>query len=267
MAAAPDPPEDERARARLALPEDWWPWALLLLGLAFAGLVPLFTAEVWGADLTWPALVSGFSATFLAFVVALAWDRRQRRTEDLRETAAEARREEAEREAEHERRRLEARRRCAAIALELERIEESLRRTVEEQRRYKYFFPDLPTGSWRASGAPLGLLVANYALMADLSTFYGQVEELRWRLRFKAYPAVDEAGLIPLVDGLSRELLKDAQELLREVRKQVDDPDVEPVLSDSAGAQVVGRRQLTRAIRMVDLDLDPSRPPDRESAT
>jgi len=75
---------------------------------------------------------------------------------------------------------------------QLERLKASIDRAKREQHNYKHFFPDLPTGTWAAASGPLGLIVSNYELMADLSTFYGHVEELRWRLRFKADAATDD---------------------------------------------------------------------------
>lgn len=242
----------------------WWPWALLLVGIGVAVTTPFVSASSYGASLTWPALATSFSSTCLAFLVALAWDRRQRAVGDRNEAAAEERRHVAERRAAHERRLLEARRRFAAIALELERIEASLRRTVAEQHRYKYFFPDLPTGSWNASSEPLGMIVANYALMADLATFYGQVEEVRWRLRFKAHAGVDEVEVSPLVDGLARALLADVVELRRDVARQREEPEVEPILVEPDPDRTVGRRQLTETIRV--LDLSSPAPAGREPA-
>ena len=258
--AAPERAAEERSESSLRY--DWWPWALLLAGVGVAVSTPFVVARSYGADLTWPALATSFSSTCLAFLVALAWDRRQRSVADRKEDAAEARREEAELRAALDRRKLEATRRFAAIAIELERIESSLRRTVAEQHRYKYFFPDLPTGSWNASNEPLGRIVANYGLMADLSTFYGQVEEMRWRLRFKAAAGVDDAEVSPIVDGLARSLLADVGELRAEVAKQRERPEVESVLVEPEPGRPAGRRQLTETIRV--LDLAPTAPAARE---
>lgn len=246
--------------SRLWRPTTWegaWAWALLLVGICVAVVTPIASARSYGADLTWPALATSFSSTCLAFLVALGWDRRQRSAADAKEAAAETNRKAAERRSEQDHRTLEAKRRFAAIALELERIEASLRRTVAEQHRFKYFFPDLPTGSWSASSARLGLIVANYALIADLSTFYGQVDEMRWRLRFKAYTGVDDVRVGPLVDALAKELLADVAELRTEVANQIAKPDVEPVLLESGRTGLVGRRQLTETIRISDLVPDP----------
>jgi hypothetical protein len=228
---------------------------LLVVALSAAAVLPVFAWERYGGGVTWPALITNFSATCLAFLVALAWDRRQRAFLDRKEIEAEQRRDEAEALAEQTRRMTEATRRFSAIALELERIQASLQRAEAEQHRYKYFFPDLPSGSWRAASAPLGLIMADYGLMADLATFYGHVGELQWRLRFKAEPSTAEESLNPIIDGLVQAMLADVAELLPQVRRQVQEPDVEPVLTQTAGGTVVARRQYTAAIRIVDAPL------------
>jgi hypothetical protein len=229
-----------------------WAWTLVLLGIALAVGTPFFSSVWYGANLTWPALATSFSSTFLAFLVALAWDRHQRQIADRKEDAAAAQRVAEAQRAETARRELEARRRFAAIELELERVEASLRRTMEEGDRYTYFFPDLPTGSWRASGGHLGVIVANYALMADLSTFYGQVEEMRWRLRFKASNAGAHEEVAALITALARELLLDVRHLRSAVAKQIEEPEVEPSLAP-AESLLAARRQLTETIRTIDL--------------
>jgi hypothetical protein len=231
---------------------DVWPLLLLLAGLLLAVLLPWLAWSRYGGDETWPSLITNFSSTCLAFLIALAWDRRQRAFADRRELEAEQRREEAEARAEHERRTIEARRRFSAVALELERIEASLQRAHAEQHRYKVFFPDLPSGSWRAGSGPLGVILANYGLMADLSTFYGHVEELQWRLRFKAQTDVDDTAVSPIIDALATQMLTDVAVLLAQVRRQVERPDVQP-LTDDSGGLVAARRQATSAIRVVDV--------------
>jgi hypothetical protein len=224
---------------------------LLLVALGAAVVFPFVSSGRYGAEATWPALITNFSATCLAFLVALAWDRRQRALADRRELEADLRREQLEASAEVERRTTEATRRFSAIALELERIQQSLERARREQQQYKYFFPDLPSGSWRAASAPLGLIISDYRLMADLATFYGQVAELQWRLRFKADPATDVADLNPIIEGLVGTMLTDVDDLLPQVRRQMREPDVEPVLAQTVGGTVVARRQYTAAIRVV----------------
>jgi hypothetical protein len=234
---------------------DRWPFGLLILVVLIALVAPIATALAYDGEDTWTGMATNFSATSIAFLVALAWDRRQRSLAELREHEAERRREEAARAREQERRELEAKRRFSAIALELERIQASLQRTVAEQSRYRYFFPDLPSGSWRAGSGPLGVILSNYGLMADLSTFYGHVDELQWRLRFKASTGVDDTAVSPIIDALATQMSNDAAVLLSQVRRQVERPDVQP-LTDDSGGLVVARRQATSAIRVVDVGAD-----------
>lgn len=243
---------------------DVWPIVFLVVGLACAIGLPFLAVDRWDTEWTMPGLIAGFSATTFAFLIALAWDRRQRAAEDRKEAILDEARKLAELEAEQDRRTLEATRRFGALALELERLKATIDRTTQ-QRKYKYFLPDLPTGTWRAASAPLGMIISNYALMADLSTFYGQVSELQWRLRFKAQPGVDEQALNPIIDALTEQMLNDVDGLLKEVRKQMMTPDVARI--DGAGEEtglLVGRRQLTRAIRAVttfERQVTPTVPP------
>jgi hypothetical protein len=234
---------------------DFWfhrsPLALLVLVIVIAVVTPVLSALFYGGTITWPSMATNFAATSVAFLVALAWDRRQRALAELQEAEAERRRGEAALAAEQERRETEAERRFSAIALELERLQTSLQRTVDEQPNYKYFFPDLPSGSWDAGRGPLGMIISNYGLMADLSTFYGHVDELQWRLRFKAQPNVDEGAVSPIIDGLARQMVNDVSVLLSHVRRQIARPDVRSI-TDDAGGLVVARRQVTSAIRAVD---------------
>ena len=230
---------------------DRWPFGLLVLVILVAIVTPILSALVYGAAVTWPSMATNFAATSVAFLVALAWDRRQRSLAEFQEHEAERRREEAALVAEQERRETEAERRFSAIALELERLQTSLQRTVDEQQRYKYFFPDLPSGSWAAGRAPLGLIISNYGLMADLSTFYGHVDELQWRLRFKAQPGVDESAVSPIIAALAQQMLNDVAVLLLHVRRQIAQPDVVSI-ADEFGGLVVARRQVTSAIRSVE---------------
>ena len=101
------------------------------------------------------------------------------------------------------------------------------------------------------------MIISNYGLMADLSTFYGQVSELRWRLRFKAEPGVDEAAVSPIIDVLARQMLSDVETLIDQVRKQVLRPDI-ALVADASGGLVVGRRQPTGSIRAVAFDRGPA---------
>jgi hypothetical protein len=90
--------------------------------------------------------------------------------------------------------------------------------------------------------------------MADLATFYGRVAELQWRLRFKAEPSTDTESLNPIIDGLVKTMLADVEDLLPQVRRQMREPDVEPVLAQMVGGTVVARRPFTAAIRVVSAD-------------
>jgi hypothetical protein len=245
--------EQPAAKPQIDFWFDRWPLGLLLITVVVSVVTPVLSASWYGGSATWPSMITNFAATSIAFMIALAWDRRQRAQMELVEAEAEQRRAAADLRLEQERRETEATRRFSAIVLELERLQRSLQRTVEEQQRYKYFFPDLPAGSWRAGGGPLGMIISNYGLMADLSTFYGHVAELQWRLRFKAQAGVDEAAVNPIIDALASQMLGDVATLLGQVRKQVSRPDVTPVQGEGGGL-VVARRQLTGAIRAVSFD-------------
>ena len=251
-------PEQQPAATPLDFWVDRWPFGLLLAVLLVSVAGPALTAVFWGGDSTWPSLSTGFAATAIAFLVALAWDRRARAAADHKEAEAEARRMQAAKLAEQDRRASEAKRRFSAIALELERLQGSLQRTVDEQHLYKYFFPDLPSGSWQAGSGGLGMIIENFGLMADLSTFYGHVDELQWRLRFKAAAGVDETAVSPIIEALARQMLADIAVLLAQVRRQVANPDVSPIDGADAGGFVVARRQLTGAIRAVDFRREPA---------
>ena len=257
----------ERAEAepRIDFWFDRWPTGLLIISVVVS-LVTLVLSSIWyGGAQTWPSMITNFAATSIAFLIALAWDRRQRAVAGWKEDEAERRRAEAQRLAEQEQRKIEGQRRFSAIALELERLQGSLTRTVSEQPDYKYFFPDLPDGSWQAGRGALGMIISNYGLLADLSTFYGHVGELRWRLRFKAEPGVDEAAVSSIIDVLARQMLSDVETLIDQVRKQVLRPDV-AVVADGSGGIVAGRRQLTGAIRAVTFDRGAAEQPDDPSA-
>ena len=202
----------------------------------------------------WPLVIGGYSGAALAFLTALAWDRHSRLQDDVRQLEAERHRTEQRLQQEQERRVVEAKRRFGALELELLRLKASIDRAKLEQHAYKYFFPDLPTGSWAASSAPLGVLVSDYELMADLSTFYGHVEELRWRLRFKAETSTDETLVNSMIDTFVSQMAEAVDSLLEQVREQVENPQVEQILGAPQAPRgpaqgVVRRRQFTGAIR------------------
>ena len=231
---------------------------LYLLGLSLAAAVaaPLVALSAWPEErnVVWQLELCGYSGAALAFLTALAWDRHSRLQEEGRQAEAERRRTTQRLEQEQERRTIEARRRFGALELELLRLKASIDRTKREQHSYKHFFPDLPTGSWLAASGPLGMIVADYELMADLSTFYGHVEELRWRLRFKAQADTDESQVNSMIDTLVGQMADGVDGLLEQVQEQVDHPQVEqiagaPPTGAGPARRLVRRRQFTGAIR------------------
>lgn len=231
------------------------PLYALVLSLAAAVAAPIAMIVVWPKDvhINLPLEIAGYSGAALAFLSALAWDRHSRLQEEARQAEAERRRTAQRLEQEQERRTIEAKRRFGALELELLRLKSSIDRTKREQHSYKHFFPDLPTGSWLAASGPLGVIVSDYELMADLSTFYGHVEELRWRLRFKAQTDVDANEVNSMIDTLVTQMADAIDVLLEQVREQVADPRVEQIAGVAAQRPptrtVSRRRQFTGAIR------------------
>jgi hypothetical protein len=231
------------------------PLYALVLSLAAAVAAPIAMIVLWPKDVhvNLPLEIAGYSGAALAFLSALAWDRHSRLQEEARQAETERRRTALRLEQEQERRTIEAKRRFGALELELLRLKSSIDRTKREQHSYKHFFPDLPTGSWLAASGPLGVIVSDYELMADLSTFYGHVEELRWRLRFKAQADVDADQVNSMIDTLVTQMADAIDVLLEQVREQVADPRVEQIAGVAAQRSptrtVSRRRQFTGAIR------------------
>jgi PAS domain-containing protein len=237
----------------------WWdllhstrPFQLLIFSLAAAVVAPIIGAHYYTGEIMWPLVIGGYSGAALAFTTALFWDRHSRLQDEVRQGEAERRRAAERLRQEQERRVVEARRRFGALELELERLKASIERTKREQASYKHFFPDLPTGSWAAASGPLGVIVSDYELMADLATFYGHVEELRWRLRFKADAAVDEDSVNPIIATFVDQMADAVEVLLEQVREQIRNPQVEQIVGAPQGprpARVSRTRQFTGAIR------------------
>lgn len=228
------------------------PFQLLVLSLVVAVAAPLAVLPTYGGEIIWPLVICGYSGAALAFTVALFWDRHSRLQDEVRQNEAERRRVAERLAQEQERRVIEAKRRFGALELELERLKASIDRTKREQALYKQFFPDLPTGSWAAASGPLGLIVADYELMADLATFYGHVEELRWRLRYKAEASTEPEVINPLIDTFVSQMCEAVDALLAGVREQIQSPTVEQVVGapqQQRPARVSRTRQFTGAIR------------------
>jgi hypothetical protein len=250
MTVAADAPDTPRWRS----PTASRPFLVLCLSLLTAVVAPFIGVIFYPGELIWTLVIGGYSSAALAFLTALAWDRHSRLQEEARQNDAERRRNTERLQQEQERRVIEAKRRFGALELELLRLKASIDRTKREQANYKHFFPDLPTGSWQAASGPLGVIVSDYELMADLSTFYGHVEELRWRLRFKAETSTDETMVNSMIDTFVSQMADAVDTLLEQVREQVRNPLVEQIVgapqTQRTQAQgVVRRRQFTGAIR------------------
>ena len=227
------------------------PLQALLLTLIAAIFLPFFGARLYTGEIMWPLFIAGYAGAALAFTTALFWDRHQRLEDSVLQREADRQRAADRLREEQDRRMVEARRRFGAVELELLRLKTSVDRTKLEQHHHKHFFPDLPTGSWEAASGPLAVIVSDYELMADLSTFYGHVEELRWRLRFKAQADTDEEKVNSMIDSLAESMAEAVDALLEHVREQIQNPQVEHVVGAPATQRprVARRRQFTGAIR------------------
>jgi len=228
------------------------PLQLLILALVAAVVAPIFGAHYYTGEIMWPLVIGGYSGAALAFTAALFWDRHSRLQDEVRQAETERRRHQERLQAEQERRVVEAKRRFGALEVELTRLKASIDRTKREQANYKHFFPDLPTGTWAAASGPLAVIVSDYELMADLATFYGHVEELRWRLRFKADASVDEEMVNPIISTFVSQMADAVDVLLQQVNEQMVNPQVEQIVGAPAvqrPTRVARTRQFTGAIR------------------
>jgi hypothetical protein len=220
--------------------------------LLAAIVTPILGAHWYTGEIMWPLFIAGYAGAALAFTTALFWDRHSRLHDEVRQQEAERERGAERLREEQDRRVLEARRRFGALELELERLKASIERTKREQHQYKHFFPDLPTGSWASASGPLAVIVSDYELMADLTTFYGHVEELRWRLRFKADAAVDAEEVNPIIATFVTQMAEAVADLLDQVREQIQNPQVEQIVGAPTRprpTRVSRTRQFTGAIR------------------
>jgi hypothetical protein len=226
------------------------PLQLLILSLVAAVVLPVIGAQLYTGEIMWPLFIAGYSGAALAFTSALFWDRHLRLQDEVKEIEAERRRVQQRLQQEQDLRIVEAKRRFGALEVELVRLKASIERTKREHAEYKHFFPDLPTGSWAAASGPLGVIVSDYELMADLATFYGHVEELRWRLRFKAEAAVDASAVNPIITTFVNQMDEAVDVLLEQVREEIQDPQVQQVVGATQRPRRVARtRQFTGAIR------------------
>jgi hypothetical protein len=243
------------------------PLALLAIATLAAIVLPPLLWLAYAGDLIWPGLAANFTATLLAFHVALAWDRREKQRERLDEERDREVTVRAAEESENERRKTEARRRFRAIYHELEKnresidlVRERLAPDPDNPSRFHILLPQLLRGSWNASSGALALIIADNDLMASLSTFYGRVEELQWRLRYRLetgrYVGSSLAGVAPAIDEMTRplanELAIEVGDLLERVGRQVKEPTIRPsgasrVSGGGGGITTRGERGPARA--------------------
>jgi hypothetical protein len=186
---------------------------LLAVVIAVAAMLCLaswWAVDRYGGPAYVPGLISGFAATLVAFVLALE-------LETLRTRAEFARADEET----NATRVTEARKRLLALRTELEKnktsigeIAKGLASTVSMQGTvWHILHPQLLDGAWSASGERLGDLLADYELVSELSVFYGRLEELRWRIRYRTQASSDQ------LDGMTLAL---ANEMATEVTDLID---------------------------------------------
>jgi hypothetical protein len=89
--------------------------------------------------------------------------------------------------------------------------------------------PQLLRGSWGANAQPLSVLCAEADLIGDLSTFYGRVEELQWRLRYRAEALF--AGQMETITGMTQplgiQMQQEVRDMIKRVEQQIADPSVQ----------------------------------------
>ena len=211
---------------------------LMLLVVAAMVVGADLVVHDYGGDSFFPGLVAGFIGTFLAFVLAL-WSEGVRERLQLKRDADRL----------EESRKSEIQRRLKAVDAELDKNAESLEIVVSgldpvaAARSWRaalgsripakgpvLLMPQLLDRAWAANAPRLAALVADYELIADLSTTYGRIEELRWRLRLRAEWARDarfrrrlDTMTLPLAEDLTTEVA----DLRARVQKAADDPHVQ----------------------------------------
>jgi len=205
--------------------------ALTGIALGFYGGMPYF-----------PALATEFGASLAAFVLALEWEAYRERAAIVRSANETTRA-----------RKTEARKRLLSLQKELERNEVSIKLLADKVPAVasgsveELLHPELLDGAWSTSGERLGGLLADYELVGKLATFYGRLEELRWRIRYRTQ--AKDSYLDPPTKKLAAEMQDEVKELLESVEKEGKDPDVRliGVSYIELGAVIVGRGRLTSA--------------------
>lgn len=194
----------------------------LLSAIAF----PLIVWPIYGGPLLWPGLVGNFTASLFAFLCALAWDRREKQRERADEEADYARRAEEAWERELAERRSEARRRFSLLQ-EL-RVDAKSFQDASGSLHNRIVLPQLLDGSWAASVSALGAIASDYELVANLSTFYGRVRELQWRLRHRLEitNAEEKRVFDNMTEPLIAELVEEVAGLIPRVEAEATTPSV-----------------------------------------
>jgi len=198
-------------------------WVAVVASVLFFVALTAVVLHLYKGSLYWPALVTEFGASLGAFMLALEWERHR----DLRAL------ERAQKER-IEARQTEAQKRLHALKKELERNKTSLQHLaggLDSPHASKSIFmllhPELLDASWAASSARLGDLLADYELVATLAAFYGRLEELRWRIRYRTRARDTH------LDGMTLPLVAEMQEevanLLSRVEKEADAPKVQVI--------------------------------------
>ena len=211
---------------------------VVIAAVVAAIVAPLVAWGVYGGLTVWPGLAGNFTASLLAFLCALAWDRREKQR-GRAEEEAEREREREEEETDHvrrieearlrelEERRSEARRRFSLVLAELHVNEKGLDEASGSLAE-KIVLPQLSDRSWVASGAALGAIASDYELVAALSTFYGRVRDLQWRLRRRL--EIADVGEQHVFDGLAERLVYEMKEelagLVGRVSEEAEKPSV-----------------------------------------
>lgn len=189
------------------------------VGVSLFTVASAWVVDRYGGASYWPSLIAQFAATLLAVVLALEFEARRERRALLR----------GELEL-NDIRSTEARKRLLSLATELEKNDVSIKEIIRALQdplpapTFKLIHPQLLAGTWAASGERLGDLLSEYELVARVSTFYGRLEELRWRIRHRT-EARDEV-LNSMTLALAKEMQQEVTTLIRDVRAQEQNPSV-----------------------------------------
>jgi hypothetical protein len=203
-----------------------------------------WTADRYGGASYWPSLL----ATLVAVVLAFEFERRRERRALGRAEVSLMRRRETE-----------ARKRLLALQAELEKNQISIDGIVNELQHvppgvFALIHPQLLDGSWSSSGERLGDLLAEYDLVARLSTFYGRLEELRWRIRYRTQ--AQDTAIDPMTQDLAVEMQSEVVKLIEKVQAEASAPEVRPV-GVTHVASATARLGLTASLKAEKVPAEP----------